>query len=325
MPAKIERVSAGHGMPLQSYEEALLKSMLETNRGHMVTEYAMLFSSVLSNLSQGMRELHYKSGMPIGRALYRIYERKKNYEWYEESVSDLVAFLERAGYRRITYHVFPEKIEITLHRLGGPHLGTNVHAFEAGVMSGFLTAAKRDLVHVNETLCANNGSEFCRFVSSRARAREETDPRAAERFFDYIGARTHGIGRIQAAKDCVPEEYYLLSSLMLMQKAYSKDIGRIMMRMGSLLGDRIDVTKGNIKRLVKILGLGDPDIRGMRPLRVDVAYAGLRAREDFVGMSVQFLDGLLGRRMGRNAVVEVTATAKANRYNVRLTERTLHR
>jgi predicted hydrocarbon binding protein len=321
----VKEVSKGYETALPSYEELLLRSMLESGSGRMVTEYATLFSSALTSLSKGMRELHYKSGMPIGRALYRIYERKKNYRWYEESVLDLVEFFERAGYKRITYRVFPEGVEITLHRLGGPHLGTNVHAFEAGIMSGYLTAAKHDFVHVNELLCTNNSAEFCRFVSSKTRAGEGTDPHAAEKLFDYMGEHASSIEKIAATKERVPEEYYLLSALMLMQKSYSSDMGRIMMRMGVLLGSRISVTKANAEKLVSILGLGDLHISSLRPLKADVDYVGLRAREEFVGMSVQFLDGLLGSRIGKNSTVEVTATAKANRYNVRLTEKTTHR
>ena len=299
----------------------LLDSILETEHRHSVAECATLFSSVLSNLSEGMRDHNYRYGMSIGRALYRLYEKKRRYEWYEESVHDLVSFLERAGYRRVTYQVFPGRVEILLHHKTGMKLGTNMHAFEAGTMAGFLTAARRRLVHVNEVLCSENDSEFCRFVTSDRYSPGWIDPQTAERFFGYIGGHMHEIERQYNEGAHMPEEYYLLASLMLMNKDYASEVKQIMMTMGSRLAGSMPITKSNIENVVRLLGLGEMRIASLRPLNGSVSYARLRAREEFVSMAMPFLDGLLSGTIGKNSRVEVTAVTNANRYNVKLIEK----
>ena len=302
---------------LFSYEEVLLKSMLDTDHEHKVTAYALLFNSMLSSLSSGMRELYYKSGISTGRALYKLYESRRRYRWYEDSVSDLVKFLERAGYEGITYHVFPDMVEIALQDGTGVLTGTNMHVFEAGIMSGFLTAAKRQLVHVNEIVCANNGSGFCRFVSSGSRVRGEAGMHVTERFSDYL--RIH-LPEMKKVEERVPEEYYLLSSLMFMHRAYSDEIKRIMLHLGSQIGGSINVTRSSAETLMRLFGFGRIEIKSINPLKASAVYDRLRAREEFVGMSISFLDGLLARKIGSSARIDITAEAKANRYIVKLTE-----
>ena len=308
-------------MPLLSYEDILLRSIIGTEDGHKVAESAALFSSVLSNLSEGMRDLHYKSGMPIGRALYRLYEKDRKYEWYEESVHDLVSFLERAGYKRVTYNVSPGRIEISIHNKDSMQLGTNMHGFEAGIMSGFLTAARMRLVHVNEELCCENGSEFCRFVTSDQYEPGSIDPQIVEKFFGSVNGRVRETGRQRAEDMKIPEEYYLLASLMLMHKDYSSEIGQIMVSMGRRLAANMKMTRSNIENAMWLLGLGDARITSLKPLRGSISYSRLRAREEFLGMSIPFLDGLLSGAVGKGSRVEVVAAANANRYNVKLTEK----
>ena len=197
-------------------------------------------------------------------------------------------------------------------------LGANVHAFEAGMMAGFLTAAKMHLVHVNETLCCENGSEFCRFATSDRYEPELVNPKTAERFLDHLGGHIH---EMQRAESHVPEEYYLLTSMLMMRKDYSNEVGRIMASMGSRLAGKMQMTRSNVENSVRLLGLGEIYITSLKPLKGSVSYSGLRAREEFVRMAMPFLDGLLSGIVGRNSTVEVTATANANRYNVKLTEK----
>jgi predicted hydrocarbon binding protein len=45
-------------------------------------------------------------------------------------------------------------------------MGCNIHSFDAGVMAGFLGAARGDFVRVTETSCCNNGGECCRFTTA---------------------------------------------------------------------------------------------------------------------------------------------------------------
>ena len=72
---------------------------------------------------------------------------------------------------------------------------------------------------------------------------------------------------------------------------------------------------------MRLLGLGEVKITSLKPLRGSISYARLRARQEFVNMSIPFLDGLLSGILGKNSRVEVTAVANANRYNVKLTEK----
>src|SRR5271155_1020223 len=92
-----------------SYEEALIKGILSNKSIGKTTEYSILFNSVLSTLTPGLKNLHYKSGVSAGRTLYEICKTKKHYIWYEESIADLVAFFEKAGFTGTTYNVYPDR------------------------------------------------------------------------------------------------------------------------------------------------------------------------------------------------------------------------
>jgi len=188
-------------------------------------------------------------------------------------------------------------------------------------MSGFLTAARTRLVHVNEELCCENGSEFCRFVTSDRYEPGSIDPQIVEKFFRYVNEHVRETGRLHVEDMSIPEEYYLLTSLMLMHKDYSSEIRQIMVSMGRRLAGNMRITRSNIENAIRLLGLGDAKITSLRPLRGSISYSRLRAREEFLGMSIPFLDGLLSGTVGKGAKVEVVAAANANRYNVKLTEK----
>ena len=75
-------------------------------------------------------------------------------------------FFELAGYGRITYHAFPHVIRIGMHDTLHLSLGMNTHMFEAGLIAGFITASKGQLMHVTERVCSSNSADICEFHSS---------------------------------------------------------------------------------------------------------------------------------------------------------------
>jgi predicted hydrocarbon binding protein len=308
-----------------SYEEVLLNRILSKGRPNETPECAMLFSSVLSSLTPAMRNLYYKSGISAGRLLYRIYQREKRYTWYEESVADLVGFFEKAGFSRVSYSVLPERISIKFHNCGRSEIGLNVHTFEAGIISGFLTAGKGQHVPVEEISCSGNGSEYCYFTSAPApmqfKARDVdllsglTEKVKAE-------AESHGDRSQRFA-----EEYYLLGSSSFTRDDYSREMNSVICHMGSMIGSSLGLDAARLKRsgrqletLFPLLNLCDMRVKSTNPFACEMQFSALKAKKEFVDISISFLNGLLKEYAAERKIMRSSIARRDGTYVVRISE-----
>jgi predicted hydrocarbon binding protein len=310
------------------YEETLLKNIISVKRGEKTTEHSILFNSVLSTLTPGLRNIYYKNGISAGRSLYRIYQSKKRYTWYEESISDLVAFLENAGFERITYYVFPDDyIEIKFHNRSKSFLGTNIHVFEAGIISGFLTAARQQYVKVEEKSCSSNGSSICHFVTSKNLPLYlDSDGRMVlEKFAGSIRSHIFSTGDART-KPNFAQEYSVLSSSLFLEDGYSEHMRKIVNHLGGEIGSELEISRINktkaskaVEKLYTMLNLGDIKVKSLRPLSIEMQFHGLKAKKEFVDISIAFLNGLLKDTIGSSAT-NTNATKRRNSYIVKITQ-----
>ncbi|MFI5412421.1 MAG: hypothetical protein ACHQX1_00855 [Candidatus Micrarchaeales archaeon] len=297
-----------------SYEEIVIKNIVSNSNAARVPEEAVLMSSAISSMSGGMKELHYRSGISIGRALYKMSNEKKNYTFPEESVADLVAFFESAGHRNVSYRSYPGDIEIKIHEKKGPEMGTNLHSFEAGIISGFLSAAEQKYVNVSEESCVNASGSFCKFSAGPSQIKpyqlfaSHTSPDAAalDRFADHIAqkARTRHDNNING----MANEYYLLSSSLLLDRSYLESIKSIAAYMGKSVGEKIltqhngRVPPSEITNAIRLLNLGNPIILDTKPFHMELSFDKVTSRKEFIDVSLAFVNGLLSNRFGKSAV-----------------------
>ncbi len=322
-----EEAPAGYAeqQDIRSREGALLLRIVNKSDAVPVPEDSMLFISLLSNLTSSMREVSRHSGMYAGRHLYSLLSARKRYTIYEESIADLVKFFEHAGYEGVTYNVFPDRIDIQMHDKSHVQLGVNIHSFEAGLISGFVTAAKKQYVNVTEHVCSNNGSEFCLFSSyyGQYSKPEEADPKSAILgFVEHIAKDSQAKGHETELQ--ISPEYYALSSSPVLEQEYHQEMLHVAAYIGSEIGSRIfdQRTKGSkaaldrFGRVISLLNLGKASVKSLDPVKIDIMFEKLHARLEFVELSLALINGLLKEHSVEGA--KVSSSVKRDAYNVRI-------
>jgi predicted hydrocarbon binding protein len=316
-PSKYVQVQA----PSEGYEEMLLNQVL-SHKNCNTSEYSMIFNSVLSSLTPNSRRHFYNSGLSVGRLLYRLEDRQKRYKWYEESIKDLVSFLERAGFLGITYHIFPDKIDIRFNNRNKTHIGSNVHLFESGLISGFITAASQQHVAFNEVACSNNGSDSCHFVSSKTFSPMESNgSNMLERVIAGVGQNL----KENSKGDSFSDEYACLASSMLLDDEYSVQMAKIMMHIGFEISNVLgfDLSKNAhhdlMQRIFRLLNICEIVIKSQKPLKLEMHFGVLKAKKEFVDISIAFLNGFLEGSMKQNSKINARTLRRGNSYIVTIT------
>jgi predicted hydrocarbon binding protein len=306
-----------------SYETALLKSISAGHRGAGVSRHALMFCSLMANATPSMRTLNYRHGVAVGRSLYQICAQRRGYALYEESVDDVVSFFERAGYGRITYRVLPSAVTIEMHDMLRLSLGMNTHLFEAGIMSGFLTAARGQLTNVVELSCSNNSAGSCEFRTS-ASIPDSGTPEINSVF----GAFVDDVSRRVSSNECrdtgISDEYYALSSLVLLDSKYFGEMKVIAGYLGGMLASSLRMEKMPPKRILEaversvgLLGMGVTGIKTSGSFDFELRFSKLHSRREFTELSVAFLNGLL-RNASKGAGMSAKCLIHNNTYTVLL-------
>lgn len=325
-PRPLQVTITAHGDYIKGRESALLTSIVNRDDSERVPENAVLFISLLSNLTPGLSDVNRRAGMHVGRHLYSLLSAGRHYLLHEESVADLVKFFEHAGYSRITYNIFPDRIDIQMHDRSHEYIGMDMHSFEAGLISGFLTAAKRQYVNVTEHECSNNGSPYCRFSSSFNAYREQPkkDAKAALlRFAEHVARQSE---KAEKASDIrISPEYYMLSASTVLDSQYQEEMRHIASYIGSEAGTRLLArasarntrqAAARVERAIRLLNLGKASVKSLKPIKIDISFDRLHSRSEFVELSLALVNGLL-----KNHAVEgtmVSSEARRGAYLVRI-------
>lgn len=305
------------------YDEALLMGIIDNRSKQRVSAHALEFSSLLSSLTPGMREMQHKSGFRIGRAIYRIYERNKRYIWYEESVADLVSFLEASGLGSVAYNIFPDTVSIRIYNRKAPHLGIATHEFEAGVISGFASTGRRQLTEIHETMCSRSGAQHCEFMrADRPQATDISEEYAIAKLIESsAGALKNGLHNAT-----IPMEYYMLASATLFMGGYSHALKNIASYIGNEFASALHLTgnKQSVARaeaLTRLLNLGVLTIKSLKPVNIGISFDGLSSRREHVELSLAFINGLLNRLITDRSRIETTGSRSVNGYRIMLVEK----
>lgn len=311
-----------------SFEDAVILNILNNSEQPTVSNEAFLFTSTLSSLTPEMQRLYYKAGMSIGRALYRSASNGKVYTVPEEPVPDLVRFFEKAGNEKITYDAFPDKVAVNIYGRKSPNLGARIHSFEAGIIAGFLSAANRMLINVAETSCSASGSEFCRFTTNPAKRMDTGVSPSLDGLAEYIPEHlSEAHKEIDGAR--VAMAYYSLLIPSLLAPEYSEQIKRIAEHIGYSMSAKLFNSlnaKPNSKKAmdsiastIRLLNLGDPSIKSLRPFDMLISFDALASKRGFVDISMAFVNGMLA-----NSVKSDLTATERNRngsYVIEIKER----
>lgn len=313
----------------QSYEEAVIRNIMSSKTvDGQVPDEAVVLSATLSSLTGGMKDLHYKSGMQVGKALYNMRSQSKTYLFPEEYVGDIVSFFESAGYKNITYTAIPEKTQIEIHDNKGPRLGTSIHAFEAGIISGFLSAANRKYVPVTESACSNSSGSSCKFVTGGESGYDYRDTSTIEamgRLAEHIATRARQQAAVKQAVQPaagLSNAYYQLSSALLFDKRYTDQVKEIATYMGMNIGEHLSASSGkksaSLERTIRMLNLGNTELKSTKPFHLKIWFDKITARKEFIDLSLAFINGLIAKRLNGPAVA--TERSLKNSYVIDIRE-----
>ena len=309
-----------------SYEEAMLDNMIRGAKAKPIPEEAVAFSEILSNLTKNMKTITYRFGINVGRDLYRTLNSKKHYYWYEESIPDMVAFLEKSGYKDVAYTLTANGLRLRIYNTDGAFMGASVHTFESGLMSGFLSAASRQMIHVNEESCVKNGADYCEFVSSQKRKEgNEIDMSVAvESFAQHLKMSMHG----KNSSKKISSLYHALSVSPLLNRRYSDAINNIVEHMGYRLGDYVfDNRKVTSKKIsdcisktASLLNFGEPSIRDSKELDMKFSFSPELSRKEYINLSLSFMDGIASKAEMKNNIYSTTKSS-GGRYVLHIKEK----
>ncbi|MDE1856753.1 MAG: 4-vinyl reductase [Candidatus Micrarchaeota archaeon] len=288
-----------------SLEEILAHRIVSRQVSSRVHEESAILASILSSASPSMRKISYRSGIRVGRLVYAISKgQSKQHAWEYQYLGRLVDFFRNIGYPNTTYSVLPNMLIIDVKR-SRANLGANLHVFEAGIISGFLTAATGRQVNAAEESCCYNGSDSCRFVTSGAQQKESSDEGVVMSGFGALVAKNavNVSGRRRVAP--IAEEYQQLSLSHHMHREVVKSSSYLSLIAGSLIGANLFKhyreipLKGNgealgaVSKAIELMGLGSPKLMKTGPYCIKVGFSRSNSRREFVEIANSLISGML--------------------------------
>jgi len=296
-----------------SLNEVLLHNILKGDDTQKVSEEALLILQAPTSITNNMRDLSFREGFSIGKVLYGICAYYNPKSWYEEYILELARFFEKAGYGGTTYTIFPDKIAFEIYGKE-LNLGANMHSFEAGVLSGFITSARGSYTHLQEIDCRCNGAKSCSFSTLlQPSDRLQPQPKTTE-LMQNLAAHINSVAiEKKGPTPSFSDYYYALLLHNLLARQYVQSFKSVFSFLGeSMLKQKRQSSKpinaAYIEKVLKLLHLGDPRIESIRPIKAKIIFNRLSSKRDLVELSVDFLGGLLGE-LSKNTIATESSTA----------------
>ncbi len=322
--SSVRRYETHYALPEHhvTYETALLKTIMAGHNSGRVSKHALTFYSLIANTTPSLRTLSYRHGIAAGRSLYKLCSQSKRYTLYEESVSDIVSFFEHAGFGRITYHAFPNRIMIGMHDMPRMSLGMSTHSFEAGMISGFLTASNGQLLQIAEKTCSSNAEDRCEFNLS-SNPYDTNDFAIDAAFGAFVEDLSRQVRYTESPDQSIASEYYALSSLVLLDKKYFSEIRTIADYLGARLASELGIetmTQSHmletVEKSVELLNFGVAKIKMLGKFDIALQFDKLHSRKEFTDLSIAFLHGFI-RNATKGAAMNATCLIHNGTYTVR--------
>ena len=275
-----------------------------------VPEYsskAHLLHSSIFNATEEMRSFAYDYGFSIGREMSRISG--------DGSIMHLINFLDNGGIGRMLYTPVGNVAIIKGVQNGSPGAltGINTHAYEAGVISGYLSANTSMHIRTVETHCGLSGKGFCQFVSNDEHATEEPSQRkSAEeaigdiaRMMDFSSEVSNGRSR----------SYVLLSILPLLDGKMLEESSKLMYLSGEKLAASSENPQEKISRIASFFDI--PGVRvseGRDSFSVRLNYGRYHSNSGFVELSTKAFIGFLSKFF--NSAPTLRSSTKDGAYEI---------
>lgn len=287
-------ISVEIGQEEHSYEDALVKGIINGDLDVRVSEEAILIGAVLESLTPSLRSLTTAIGRQIGRVVFKHMHAPRMSR--ADDFGALSAFFESVGYRNATFTESGVSASVRIYKSCDADMGGRIHHFEAGLVAGFAGAALGVPVNAIEAECTNNGAKCCGFEIGRGgMPKGNTDANLN----DYI----NHIGYGALAESTVLQRYQMLSLMPLLTVAYESHIKTILSYIGACAAiarfRRAGATSAasmleEVARTATALGFGTARYAA-NPRRVTSMLVGAGAKMDFANVAGGFIEGMASK------------------------------
>lgn len=298
---------------IHDLDDVMIYGILSGAKTESVSRLSLEIVSALSAMAKDTTGADYRHGINIGRKLFRMASAPKHYSWYGEAIPDLVSFMEKSGYDAVTYKMLPFSVSVKVHQRAHD-MGFKAHTFEAGLISGFLTAAQGQLVHVSETKCASDGAEYCDFVTS------EATPSSSQ---SVSSDKVYGTLQKELSGDpSMKREYYALATSG-MSDALVGALRASAFAAGSEIGRRIAAEHGgrgatteSVLRVIRTAYPGAISVKRVSPTNVRVSFDKMSSRKGVVELMRSFVEGIVSAALGVENFGGAISATKDNSYSM---------
>ncbi|MCL5239633.1 MAG: 4-vinyl reductase [Candidatus Marsarchaeota archaeon] len=290
-----------------SHEEFLLKKLLDSH--HSAASRSLILQDLLYSSSPELRVLAFKSGYNLGAEAYRK---------SPGGTGALQRILENAGMGSIVYYPFESRSTFASRttRSGGQNLGINIHVFESGIISGYLSAHAGTSVVAEEKSCVFNGASHCMFVARPGSQHAELG--ASLEFADLLRAARHAIESAEHRHGW--EGYCTLESMPLFSEPVFSEMLKFLYLLGKMsASDHLPRPEHEITMAAKFAGIEGAKVRKSKKqgLSIMLEYGHETSVGRFVDLTSAFISGVAKGAYGRSVQASRSLSSKGV-YNVRM-------
>ncbi len=288
-------------------EDLLIEDLVLGIPSYPATE-PMLHTAIY-NTSAPMKRLAYSYGFSVGKEISVISGGK--------GILHLLNVLDNSGIGRKLYMPAGDVAIIksstkTGHRL---QTGAMMHNYEAGLISGYLSAYTSKTINTIETHCRYSGAEFCQFVSND---QDQEQPDGAQAAVPPMGKMVEMVRDSSGAPQGKAKSYFLLSILPVLGKQLISESAGLMLALGERLAvsePRLQRTEA-LARLASFFDISHQVREKEGAITVTLKYLPYNSTSGFVELSTKAFIGFLSKSF--KSSVRLSKAARDNVYTVRM-------
>jgi hypothetical protein len=287
-------------------EQALIRRIVQRPLGPVVRR--LQIQDLLYNTAQELQSLAFKSGFNLGVEAYANSEK---------SMLALEHILENAGLGKVIYYPFESKSVISSRTMKqrGMDLGSNIHIFESGVISGYLSAHTKKHIIVREQTCVFNGAPVCEFIATPGEI--ESGEHMPIEFPKIVKALADAISQSEGSSG--KKTYYVLALKPLLNEPLFSEVSKFLYLAGKQLPRIIPNSDYAVIHAAQFLGIEKATVARDKQggTTVNLVYDHDTSTERFVYLTTALLSGIMKEAYGRGIRIVRRVNSKGI-YNVRM-------
>ncbi len=266
-----------------------------------------LLHASIFNATEEMRSFAYDYGFTIGKEISRISGNG--------SITHLINFLDNGGIGRMLYTPVGNVVIIKgiQSKPASELTDVNTHTYEAGVISGYLSASTSMHINTIETHCGLSGKGFCQFVSNDEHVLEEPIQRKnAEEAIEGIARIIESSSEVSTGRS---RSYVLLSILPLLDGKMLEESSKLMYLSGERLAASAENPQENVTRIASFFDIPNVKVSDSgNSFSVRLGYDRYHSNSGFVELSTKAFIGFLSKFF--HSAPTLRSSTKAGAYEI---------